>query len=345
VRKEVSRRVVLGGILGIGVHAALSGDRNPYRGLQQHHPYRQNPELLAVSDRPVQILVEPSERIFDPATTMLSSKDIPLPSPVLTPRMQQRGYQEFLQQGGSLFYEAALVPDTLADPILEAVRPLDALQPSDTTRGIRFFPTKEAPNGEQLLVNGTPDETSNQIFLLLKPDTPVPTQVLKQTAFHEKVHLIENSVQISDAYFDQYTQLLADGKNLFDAYKLRLEQQGLSQSDISRELSRIGVSFDNLPPLKALGPLANVLTESSYAIGDSPNAGHPLGTVYELFASTITVAYYYPKSLAATIDALPRTEDQDLIRGVVRKSLAMVREYADDPEQANALFSSEIHTI
>lgn len=339
VSKEVSRRVFIAGMLGIGVDLALTGDNNREVGLQQRHPYRQNPEQLAISNRPIQIVVDPKEQVLHPETITLSSQDIPPPLPIRTQSMQERGYRELYVKGESKFYEAAVVDEAVAAPLWEVVDPLKELRPEDATDKIRFFPVDPQTNA---LFSGKPVPEQNMIIIQLTPDTPTPTQLLKTVAFHEEAHIIEDSIRLPDSYNELYQGFLDDAEVLYKAYKDKLEDKGTPQSEIQEEMTRIGVFFDNLASFKALGPLANALTESSYHPFDSPESGHPLTTIHELFASTLTVAKFYPNSLLATIDGLPDPKDQKHVRDVIRQSLDILRTFADDPEKVDGLFPKEI---
>jgi hypothetical protein len=341
---EISRRTLLKGMLGVGALALVSDERQIR--VEPRQPYPRNPEAPVIENRPVRIFVDPQEAALSGNTFVLSSSEIPAPSPVLTDSMRQRGFQSRLNPTQSLeeFMEVAHVPEHQQQPIQEAIAPLDELRAGQRPFEAVFFPLEGHRLEQGTTINGNPDTANNRVWMYLKPDAPVDIKQAQMVAFNERLHAINDSFTLSDPYKSAYDELVADAQKLETTYFQNLQKKGLSRQELERQSNEVNV-HGNTPGLKALGPLANIVAESSYLPQAPATTGGPLISEQELWASTLTIARYCPNSLRATIDSLPDARDQELMRRVVRASIDQLRSYADTTQKADALFSPSVLTL
>lgn len=352
-RREIPRREILGklGLVGAAVLAGgsvdllLAGDEvaKPKLppGVKLHYPYPHNPETPILPGRPVAILVDSKELALSGKTFTLKSADAGDTSKTLTPQMREHGYRLNGYFDDISYEEATHVSSEELRPLRDTIAPINALRADQPEVEIYFFPLDQKLIDVGLVTSGNPGReelpfTSVEIYL--KPDAQIPIEHVEATAFHERLHIVRDNFEFPETYKKIWETLTDDASDIVNAYKQKMGRKLPSNS--AKKLED-GDVVNDIPEVKALGPLANVVTDSSYINGED-HSGHPLSDMDELWVSTLVTAHFYPRSLMATIERLDRSKDRELMKTLVRDSIQLLRGYADNPRKADQLFDPEI---
>lgn len=338
---EISRRNLLAGGSLVLLGGLIGRDSPPFHGAQERKPYPSFPgfpDMEQVDGRPVRIFVDPKEVDDNLGSLVISKQNIPPQRKHITDQMRKRGYEQgFNEDSNSTFFrEAAVIPPHVLNNLQQRIQPLDLLSPSGTQ--IEFFPFRNNPKSGSL-IGGEPDDRTNSIKLKFHPDAPLSLKEITILAFHEKLHLVAPNVwgiphpNLTSAY----EEIIKDGKDVAERYKKQLTDNGKTETEIFNNIVERGNIFDEYPGFKALGPLANIVTESSYF----GKVGHPGTDIQELWVSTLNVLYHFPNSFMLSVSAL-KQKDQQIINPAAKDSINLLRNSHDNPDKINALFSPKL---
>lgn len=293
---------------------------------EQEHPQKR---------KPIEIVLAKEEKLDITKTVIIKSGSLHPDSLTLTKDIKEGGVyrKSGLAKDRGLYQRAAEVSPDLHQRLIEKIRPInDLLPPGKRANRIDFYPfiqTRKSDSDKELAIDGRAIDNPPGIAIEFSPDHPLVERDLEMTTTHEAAHLLEKHV-LGTTPFGWGSELTA---HLWD-----LDKRSKALDERMKELKRKGVTIERAIDNRLFaGTLFNIVTESYYGIA----GGHPWQNPSELFASTVTVMHYFPKSFIASVNLLEQ-EDKQAMVSLAKNIINIIKNKTDNPTAVENLFSKDL---
>lgn len=280
----------------------------------------------------IEVIVAGEEKLDTTKTIVIKSDSFHPDSLTLTKDIKEGGIYKGryyrLPDPDLLYQRAVEIPPGLHQRLMEKIQPINnLLPPGKRVERIDFYPFVD--KSEKLNINGYAGYNPPSIEIHFRPNHPLVERDLEMTVTHEASHQLERHVLSTTKDFGWGSELTAHLFNLDrrdDALRQRM-----------KELKEKGITFER-DERPFSGSLFNLVTESYYGIA----GGHPYQNPAELFASTVTVMHYFPKSFIASVNKLELEEDRQAMISLARDIIDIIKNKTGDPQGTEHLFSKDL---